>query len=322
MPQRIDISHRTVIFVATFILVVWATYLIRDLLIILFIAIILMSALSPLVKFFLKLKFPKVLAIGLTYVIVMAILGGILAGLLPPLIEETSKFVANFPVLLSHLLDITNVDKSILQSELSSISKNAFSITIKAFDNIVATIFLLVVTFYLLSERENLESRIPTLFVGNEEKAKLLIVKIEEKLGSWLWGQVFLSLIIGVLSYIGLTLLHLPYALPLALFAGVMETVPVIGPIISAIPAIILAFTVSPILAAGVAVLYFVIQQLENSLIVPQVMQRAVGLNPLFVILAIAVGSRLLGIGGALLAVPFAVVVQIIIAHVIENRKI
>lgn len=322
MPQKIDISHKTIFFIAVFILGVWVTYLIRDLLIILFIAIILMSALSPLVKIFIKLRLPKVLAIALTYIIVVAILGGVLAGLLPPLIEESSKFIANFPALLSQLFDITNIDKSILQSNLTSISKNAFSITLAVFDNILAIIFLLVITFYLLLERENLESRVPTLFVGHEERAKLLIVKIEEKLGSWLHGQMFLSLIIGALSYIGLTILGLPYVLPLALFAGIMETVPVIGPIVSAIPAMILALTISPLLAAGVAILYFVIQQLENSLIVPQVMKRAVGLNPLFVILAVAVGSRLLGIGGALLAVPLAVVVQVIIADVIEGKKI
>ena len=101
-----------------------------------------------------------------------------------------------------------------------------------------------------------------------------------------------------------------------------MEVVPVIGPIISAIPSILIALTISPLLGLAVAVMYFVIQQLENHLIVPQVMKRAVGINPLFVILAIAVGSRLLGFAGALLAVPIAVVIQIIVAEIIEEKNI
>lgn len=321
MPQRIDISHRTVIFIAIFILGLWITYLILDLLIVLFVAIILMSAFAPLVSSLTKLKIPKALAIAFTYIIIIALVAGILAGIVPPLIEESSKLIINLPSLLSQLLATTNIDKSIFQSELTSISKNAFSITLAVFDNILTIIFLLVLTFYLLLERENIEGHISAFFVGHEEKAKQLIIKIEEKLGSWLRGQMFLSLIIGVLSYIGLLILNIPYALPLAIFAGIMEIIPVIGPIVSAIPAVVLAFTISPILAGGVAVMYFVIQQLENHLIVPQVMNRAVGLNPLLVILAIAVGSRLLGFGGALLAVPFAVVLQIIITEIIERKK-
>lgn len=142
MPQRIDISHRTVIFIAVFILAVWIIYLIRDLLIVLFIAVILMSALTPLVNLFVKLKAPKALAIALTYIIIIALVGGILAGILPPLIEESSKFIINFPSLLSQLFAITNIDKSVLQSELTSISRNAFSITLTAFDNILTVIFL------------------------------------------------------------------------------------------------------------------------------------------------------------------------------------
>lgn len=148
-----------------------------------------------------------------------------------------------------------------------------------------------------------------------------MMIKIEEKLGAWLRGQLFLSIIIGLVSYIGLLIFNIPYALPLALLAGVMEIIPVIGPIISAIPAVLIALTISPILALGVAAMYFVIQQLENHLIVPQVMKRAVGLNPLVVILAIAIGSRILGFAGALLAVPLAVVIQIIAAEIIAEKN-
>ena len=154
-----------------------------------------------------------------------------------------------------------------------------------------------------------------------EERVRNLTVQIEEKLGGWFRGQLFLSLVIGVLSFIGLSILGISYALPLAVIAGVMEVIPVIGPIISAIPPILIALTISPILGLGVAIMYFVIQQLENHLLVPQVMKRAVGLNPLVVILTIAVGSRLLGFAGALLAVPIAVVIQIVATEIIEARK-
>ncbi|OGE27200.1 hypothetical protein A3H81_03125 [Candidatus Daviesbacteria bacterium RIFCSPLOWO2_02_FULL_38_18] len=322
MIQKIDISHRTVIFIVSLILSLWMIYLIRDLLVILFVAVILMSALSPLVGFFVKLKFPKALGIAITYIVIIGLLTVLVASILQPLIEESTKLIVTLPSVAGQIFSITNIDKSVFQSGLTNLSKNVFSITLAVFDNLITIIFLLVLTFYLLLEREKLETRIASLFVGKEERIKKSIVAIEEKLGSWLRGQLFLSVIVGLLSYIGLLILNIPYALPLALIAGVLEVVPVIGPIISAIPAIIIAATISPILALGVAAMFFVIQQLENHLIVPQVMKRAVGLNPLMVILAIAIGSRLLGFAGALLAVPLAVVVQIIVTEIIEERKV
>lgn len=322
MIQKIDISHKTIIFVTAFILMVWLLYLIRDLILILFTAVIFMSALNPLVEFFQKFKLPRALSIALTYVIIIAIFAIVLTAVFQPLIEESTRLIAALPGLMEQLFNVTNIDKSVFQQGLTTLSKNIFSVTLAAFDNFVTFIFLLVVTFYLLLERNNLEGRLSSLFLGREERIKKLIVQIEEKLGGWLRGQIVLSFIIGLLSYLGLFALNVSYALPLAVVAGVMEVIPVIGPIISAIPAIFISLTISPVLALGVAAMYFVIQQMENHLIVPQVMKRAVGLNPLVVILAIAIGSRLLGFAGALLAVPLAVVLQIVTAEVIKERKV
>lgn len=322
MPKKIDISHKTVFFITAFILALWLLFLIRDLLIIIFVGLILMSALAPLINLMGRFKIPKPLGIGITYIIIIGVLGGGIALILPPLIEQSSKLVVILPSLTAQFLNITNIDRSVFQSQLTDLSRNVFSITLAVFDNLLTIIFLLVLTFYLLLERDNLENRISALFIGREERVRKLIVQIENKLGAWLRGQLLLSVIIGLTSYIGLLILNIPYALPLALLSGVMEVIPVIGPIISALPAIAVALTVSPVLGLGVGAMYFVIQQLENNLIVPQVMKRAVGLNPLVVILAIAIGSRLLGFAGALLAVPIAVVLQILVAELVEEKKI
>lgn len=322
MIQKIDISHKTVVFIAIFILALWVIYLIKDLLLMLFVSLILMSALTPLVVFLHKFKVPKALSIGLTYIIIIVAVSLFVTIITKPLIEESNNLITTFPVYANQLFDALNIDKSVLQSEIGSFSKNIFSITLTLFDNLLTIIFLLVVTFYLLLERDDLVKRISALFLKREEKARKLIVQIEQKLGAWLRGQLLLSVIIGLVSYIGLMILNIPYALPLALLAGIFEIIPVIGPIISAIPAVLIALTVSPILGLIVAGMYFVIQQLENHLIVPQVMRRAVGLNPLVVILAIAIGSRILGFAGALLAVPLAVVIQIIAAEIISERQV
>lgn len=320
MPRKIDISHRTIIFIAVFITSIWLLFLIKDLLLLLFVALILMSAIAPLVTFFSKFKIPKPLGILITYIIVIVFLAGALALLLPPLIEQSIKLSNVLPTLIGKS-DFLQFDQTWIQSELTSLSRNLFSITLTVFDHLLTLIFLLVITFYLLLEREELESHAAHLFRGREERIKGLIIKIEEKLGAWLRGQLFLSIIIGGITFLGLTILNIPYALPLAILAGVMEVVPVIGPIISAIPAVAIALTISPVLAGGVGAMFFVIQQLENNLIVPQVMKRAVGLNPLVVILAISIGGRLLGVAGALLAVPITVVIQIIVTEILEEQK-
>jgi len=322
MPLKIDISHRTVIFIATFILGIWVTYLILDLLLIIFVGIILMSALTPLINFFVRLKIPKVLSIILTYIIIILMVAGVLISILPPLIEQTNRLSQALPRLITSIFDSPFIDKNVFQSEVTALSRNIFSLTLAAFHNFLTIVFLLVLTFYLLLDRERLEVKTAALFGNHEGRIKRLIVEIEDKLGAWFRGQLLLSVIIGVLAYIGLIILNIPFALPLAILAGFLEVVPIIGPIISSLPGILLALTTSPVLALAVATMFFVIQQAESHIIVPQVMKRAVGLNPLVVILAIAVGSRLLGIVGALLAVPIAVVAQIIVTEVIERRKI
>ncbi len=322
MVQKIDISHKTVVFITIFFIGLWLTFLIRDLLVILFVALIFMSALSPLVNFFVKLKIHRALSIALTYIIILASITGLILTIFQPMVEESNRMITTFPSTANKLFDILNIDKSVIQTEVSALSRNLFSFTLTVFDNLLTIIFLLVITFYLLLEKNDLESRIALLFVKREEKMRELIVQIEDRLGSWLRGQLFLSFIIGLLSYIGLLILNVPYALPLSLLAAVFEVVPVIGPIISAIPAILIALTISPVLGMGVGAMYFIIQQLENHLIVPQVMKRAVGLNPLVVILAIAIGSRILGFAGALLAVPLVVVLQIIAAEIISEKKL
>ncbi len=319
--RKVDISHKTIFFLTAFLVGLWVTFLIRELLIILFLALILMSAISPIISFFANLKVPKSLSIGITYLIIVSVFIMMALTVTQPLIEQSNRMISRFPDLAKQVLGVFQLDESVIQSQVGSISQNLLSITFTVFDNILTIIFLLVITFYLLLEKEELERRIAKLFIGREEKTRILLGQIEEKLGSWLRGQLILSLIIGLLSYIGLLVLNIPYALPLALLAGVMEIIPVIGPIVSAIPAILVGYSISPILGLIVGIMYLVIQQLENHLIVPQVMKRAVGLNPLVVILAIAIGGKILGFAGALLAVPMAVVVQIIASEILSERQ-
>ena len=144
-----------------------------------------------------------------------------------------------------------------------------------------------------------------------------MVLDIEQRLGQWAVGEMFLMLIIGFLTYVILRILGVQYALGLAIIAGLLEIVPTIGPILSLLPALFVVILTGGIgLAVVVTFAYFLIQQLENSFIVPKVMQQAVGIHPLVVILSIAFGQLLMGIAGALLAVPTLAIFEIFVQHI------
>ena len=146
-------------------------------------------------------------------------------------------------------------------------------------------------------------------------------MRVKEKIGKWMLGQLLLMFIIFVLDAIGLYLVGVPYALILAIFAGVMEIVPYIGPIISAVPGIILGFLISPTTGFLALLVYLIAQQVENHVIVPQVMKKAVGLNPVATIIALLVGLRLGGAMGAILAIPVATAISLAVNDFMEKMK-
>jgi len=165
-------------------------------------------------------------------------------------------------------------------------------------------------------ERKNLGKYLFILFTGDgHDRAADFMKRIEERLGSWVRAEFLLMTIIGVMSYVGLRILGIDFSLPLAVIAGLLEVVPNIGPTVAAVPAVIFGLTISPLYGLAVAALYFLIQQIENTLIVPKVMSKELGINPLVVIICLAVGFKLGGISGVLLAVPIFLVVQEIVVE-------
>ena len=145
--------------------------------------------------------------------------------------------------------------------------------------------------------------------------------EIEKRLGGWIRAEIVLMIIIGLLTFIGLTLLGIDYALPLAILAGFLEIIPNIGPFISAIPAVLVGLFISPLMALAVAALYFLVQQIENNFIVPQLMAKECGINPLITIIALIAGFKLGGVIGAVLAVPIILLIEIILTEVSTSEK-
>jgi predicted PurR-regulated permease PerM len=326
MPKKIEISHRTIIFVFLCLGAVWLLVQISSIILSLFVSLLLTTALNPVVERLTKFKIPRVLSILICYLFLIAFLGYAIAGVFPPLIEQTTILGEKLPSFLiqSSLwltsLGIKGVTPEALygqfSSQIGSLPGSMVGILISFFSNIISVFTVLVLTFYMLLERQKLNDYLAILFgEGQEKKAKVVLEKLEHRLGGWVRGELLLMTIIGLMTYIGLFLLGFPYALPLAIMAGILEVVPGIGPIISSIPAILVGLTISPVMAIAATALCFLIQQLENNLIVPNVMKRVAGVNPLITLISIAVGFKLVGVLGAILAVPIIIVLQVLMVE-------
>lgn len=308
-------------FIAAIVIVAAGFFLweIREILIAVFISYIIMSALYPAVLFLHDRKVPKILAIIIPYLIVLSCVVLLILPLLPFFVSQIQSLFENLPIYVRDSSDALGITiqtsqiNSYIASSLDGLTKNAFSVTGKIFGGIFSFLTILIVSFYLLVYHDRLDRFFVAFFPRHLDGAVArVIAKIEEKLGAWLRGQIFLSFVVGLLTWVVLTILGLPFALPLALLAGILEIVPTIGPIVSAIPAVIVAFAISPTMAGITALAYIGIQLAENNLLVPKIMQKAVGLNPVIVIVAILSGAKLMGVLGALLAVPLVSVIIII----------
>lgn len=314
MVSKIEISHRTVIFIIALLAGIWLILEIRDLLFLFFIAFILMASLRPFVESLETRRIPRVISILFIYILAIGLVAVTVGGLVPLLVAQTTKLIANLPKIEAMIHPYYQLDVKALTQQIAPVSQDVLKVTLGLFSNITTTLTILVFTFYLLLERKFMEKHLIETF-GKTTGMRIAdtVKAVEFGLGSWMRGEFVLMVCIGLLSYIGLLLLGIDYALPLAILAGLFEIIPIIGPILSAVPAVLVGLTISPALGLAVVALYIVLQQLENNFIVPQVMKRAIGLSPLVSIVAIMVGSRLAGLTGALLAIPFVITFEQII---------
>ncbi len=297
----------------------WLIFEIRDVLVVLFISYILMAAISPYVDFLNKHHVPKPIAIFIPYLLTIVLVLLAVVALLPFFVGQIELLLTRFPHYITQAANLLNIKLnqpglgSFTTAEIGSLGTGVFSITSKFFGSIFSAISIFVISFYLIVYKKQAIDSFIRLFPKKEQgKVVVTLREIEDKLGSWLRGQVILSLFIGVFVWLILTALGIEVALPLALIAGLLEIVPTIGPTAAAIPAVIVALTISLPMALIVGLAYVLVQFLEGHILVPRIMSRAVGLNPIVVIVGIIIGGKLLGISGALLAIPFVSLLTVV----------
>jgi len=316
----------------------YLVYRLLSIIVFLLIAFIFAAAISPMVRR-LNRRLPLAAAIGVVYLGLLAVFAVLMTVIITPVARQTSELVRNAPDLLDRVqVQITNLQRQFnlptvtpdLQQYVSQIAQQApalaagvLNVTLGVVTSVGGVLVVLVMAFYWLLERRDIEGTWISLVPRyRRAETREVIEEIEAKLGAYVRGQLILAVIVGLISFFGLLLLGMDYVLVLALIAGIGELIPLAGPIIGAVPAVGIAFaTQSPQKALLVLALYIGIQQAENNLLVPKVMQRSVGLSPLTVLLAVLAGVALLGIIGALLAVPVASAIQVILQHTLFRRQ-
>jgi predicted PurR-regulated permease PerM len=328
----------TIVSTAAALLLLWTLYLVRDQLVLLYISGLLATGLAPLVLAIERQKIvpigrkrvPRAAAILVIYATILAVVAGVLAAALPPLIQQAEALWKDLPAQLDALqallvswgiLPASLTLKDVL-SQAPAGSAGAVGTLLVAVWSIVGGLLgllsILLLTFYLLVEWHGILNLFIRLFPRRRRKRVTEVSsRVAVKISAWLGGQLLLGVIIGTTSAVGLALLGVPYFFVLAVIAGIGEMIPMVGPIISAIPAIAVALTISPGLAVAVAAFFAVQQALENNVLVPKVLGSQVGLSAVAVIVALGIGTELMGILGALLAVPTAAIVQVLVEELL-----
>jgi predicted PurR-regulated permease PerM len=313
------------------VVLLWTVYLVRDALLLIYVAALVAIGFSPIVtaierrRMAGRHRLPRWAAILLIYGTLIGALVAVGMMIVPPLVMQAQEFWDQVPVLVRRGQQWL-IDRGLLTEQITvrdaveqtaGGGTDAVGTVVRAITGFVGGIFgvltILILAFYFLVDSAGLVRTFVRLFPRSERRrVEEACVRVSTKVSAWLGGQLLLAAIIGTTAAVGLWLIGVPYFYVLALIAGIGEMIPVIGPLLAAVPAIAVALSVSPATALFVAIFFLVQQQVENHVLVPKVMERQVGVTAVGVIVALLIGGSLLGVIGAILAVPTAAILQVL----------
>jgi predicted PurR-regulated permease PerM len=342
MPERnLNISISTGTVVKTLLILAGAALIwyLRDVALIVLTAVVIASAMEPGIRTFVRIGLPRILAVILMYVFIIAIFGSALYFFVPLVLHDAAAFLAQLPDTLRSVMgpasgsvipftDIASLFTSAdlvssLAGALSGTTSSLFAVVSAFFGGLLSFGLVVVFSFYFSVQETGVDDFLKLVTPAKYEEYVLgLWKRSQDKIGKWMQGQLLLGLIVGILLFLGLTILQVPFALLLAVIAALFELIPVFGQILAMIPALILAFgaggTTFMLVVAG---LYLLVQQFEAHLIYPLVVRKIVGVPPLLVILSLIVGAKLAGFVGILLSVPIAAALREFVNDLEARRK-
>ncbi|MBP6889292.1 MAG: AI-2E family transporter [Candidatus Moranbacteria bacterium] len=336
--EKVDIGNRLLLRAALFVGGAYLLYLLQDVVIVVLFAVLTAAVLVPAINKLQEWGLSRTVSVILAYTVLF--FGGVaLVGVcIPVLFTEIKEFLNHWPkyteqleVLLSGLDTYAQTigfsfDKQTLfhnfEGSLSEWLGSFFSTTLDFFQGFIHVIGFFFLALYLSLEEKGIEKFF--LMLTPEEyhaHARSLALRMQGKVSQWLFGQVLLMIIAFIIYYIGLLIIGVPYALAIAFFGGLMEIIPYIGPVLAAVPAILIGLLYSPGLGLAALIFYLIAHQVEAHVIAPQVMKRSANLNPVALIIAILIGIELGGLFGVILAVPITMVLSVFVEDIFEKRR-
>jgi predicted PurR-regulated permease PerM len=342
------------IFVVCVFLTFWLLYSLRIVLFLFFVAIVLGTAIRPAVEWLHKRGVSRAVGVIIIYVLIAALVSGILALVLPLIAEQITQITQNLPQYYTNFREalinssnrllqnvglrvpaqislLTNRNTANTEEMLTQVSQTLLYTNL-VLKGILSTLAIFLLAYYWTQEGTPAIRGLLRLFPPQRRKnAREFLRLAETKLGGYIRGQGLLCISIGAAAFIAYLLIGLPYTLVLAIFAGVMEMVPIFGPALGAIPALSVALSIDPGKAIWVVIATVLIQMLENVFLVPRIMKSSTGVNPIIVLLSLIAFSSVFGFAGALLALPLAAIIQLFVSRVVllaaesasqaENRR-
>lgn len=314
----VDITFGSIFWVLFFLLAVRFVANIKDVLILVFSAVLITLAICPLVDWLEKRKIPRRLsAITLLLTFFAALISAGIT-IARPLTEQMDILIQKLPDLLSNLP--IGFDLNQLTSQYV-VPSQIYKLAVGTVTDFVAGLAVIVISFYMIQEMPNLPKYLE-FWYGKEKGQRLHAItsKLEDEIGRWVRGEMMLMLIMGVLSYVGYSIVGLPYTIALGVMAGLLEIIPNIGPAVSVVPAFLVGLSISPVHAVGALVVALLAHQSENHFIAPYVMKKAAGLNPIVTIIVIMIGLELGGPALSVLALPLVLSLRVVLAHIKVNK--
>lgn len=344
-----DIHASTIVKITVLILLVlWVAKRLGDLesiLIILFVSIVFAAAITPVVDWFEKHKIPRALSIIVIYILIFGFIGAVATSMIPLIIDQTTELVSYLQSVLmdiqkhgivesipfgkkmepflqklaenidqAKLLDELRANVQQLTSNLTSLAGNVLGTVLSLFGGIVQAFAVLFITFFLVLDNGSIEDFVLKLIPEKyretvAEKGK----KVQSKLGAWLRGQAILSLSVGIILYIGLTILGVKYAFTFALIAAVFELIPIIGPLVTGLICLPIVLTQGLAITTKYVIFILILNWVESNVLNPIIMNKAMALNPAIIVVAMLIGNEFLGIIGIVLAVPIAASIKVLV---------
>ena len=330
MDKQIVISIKTVLFTVSLLFAGYVVVRLGPVIGMVIISLLIVISIESVIKRIRKVTFfnrpvSRSFAVIISYTLLILLFLGILTSGLQPVLEQIRKLF----IVISELFVKYNIEENLASLDVSlkslipnipSTSGGVLNTLTAIFSNFVNIISIFIISIYTSLDWENLKEKFYALFSGTlRDKVEEAVCEIEEKIGHWVKGQLILMLSVGVLSFVGLVILGVDYPLALGIIAGMLEFIPMFGPFIAAVVAGFVGFSTSLTMGLAVMVWFLIVQEIENTLLVPKIMQKASGFSPLFVLLAILAGGEFFGIVGVILAVPLSMIGVIILKKVLKN---